>query len=66
MVFDKRDDLERQIRPGMRSQIIVESANKLTQAGRGKTFLCVHMCELAFWPDGGLLSESLFPNDARR
>jgi hypothetical protein len=44
MVFDKRDDTERQFKPGMRSQIIVESANKLTQAGRGKTFLAVHLC----------------------
>lgn len=61
MVFDKKDDIERQFRPGMRSQIIVESANKLTQAGRGKTFLCVHMSELSSWGDGGLLSKSLFP-----
>jgi hypothetical protein len=61
MVFDKRDDMERQFRPGMRSQIVVESSNKLTQAGRGKTFLAVHLSELSSWPDGGLLSKSLFP-----
>lgn len=61
LAFDKRDDTERRLRPGMRSQIVVESANKLTQAGRGKTFLAVHLSELSSWPDGGLLSKSLFP-----
>ncbi len=61
LMFDKKDDIERQVRPGMRSAIIVEAANKLTDAGRGQTFAGVHMSELSLWPHGGVLSRSLFP-----
>jgi hypothetical protein len=61
LILDKRDDMERQRRPGMKSQILVEAANKMTSAGRGKTIRCAHFSELASWEDGGVLSRSLLP-----
>src|SRR6185437_6321892 len=62
LVLDKRDDLERQLRPGLRSQILVEAANKMTGVARGKTIRAAHFTELASWEDGGILAEQIFPS----
>lgn len=61
MDFDKADEMERQIKPGLQSKIVVGAANKMSDAGRGQTFRAGHFSELAEWPEGGLLSKSLFP-----
>src|SRR5262249_48639431 len=61
LVLDKKDDLERQMFPGLRSQMLVEAANKLTGVARGKTIRAAHFSELASWLDGGILSKSIFP-----
>ena len=61
MVFDKKDDTERQLFPGLRSQFIVEAANKMGSVARGKTIRASHMSELSSWGDGGILAKSIFP-----
>lgn len=61
LVLDKKDDIERQMYPGLRSQMLVEAANKLTGVARGKTIRAAHFSELASWPDGGILSKAVFP-----
>jgi len=61
LVFDRKDDVERRINPGLKSKIIVEASNKMTSPGRGQTFRSAHLSELASWGDGGVLSQSIFP-----
>lgn len=61
MVFDKKDDTERQLYPGLRSQFIVEAANKMSSVARGKTIRAAHFSELSSWGDGGILAKSIFP-----
>lgn len=61
MVFDKKDDLERQLSPGLRSSFIVEASNKMTSVARGKTVRAAHFSELSSWGDGGILAKSIFP-----
>lgn len=44
LVLDKKDDIERQMYPGLRSQMLVEAANKMTGVARGKTIRAAHFC----------------------
>ena len=62
LILDKSDDVERQLRPGLRSQILVEAANKMSGVARGKTIRAAHFTELASWEDGGILAEQIFPS----
>ncbi len=59
--FDEKDDLQRDIRPGLKTRIYADNGNKPTGAGRGKTFKRAHLDELAFWDDASQLTKSLFP-----
>jgi hypothetical protein len=61
IVFDRKDDLMRQVKPGLKSNIFVEAANKPTGVARGKSINCLHGSELASWPDGEQLTKSIFP-----
>src|ERR1700683_1206831 len=60
--FDRRDDVMRMSKPGLRSMILVEAANKMSGLGVGKSFKCAHLSEISSWPDAKALSEQLFPS----
>ena len=59
--FDEKDENIRAIRPGLKTIVNWENANKPSGAGRGDTFNCALFSELAFWENGSQLSKSLFP-----
>jgi hypothetical protein len=59
--FDEKDERLRATRPGLKTIINWENANKPSGAGRGDTFNCALLSELAFWQNGSQLSKSLFP-----
>jgi hypothetical protein len=59
--FDRRDDMMRMTKPGLRSMILVEAANKMSGVGVGKAFKAAHLSELSLWPAAKALSEQLFP-----
>lgn len=59
--FDCVEELARQANMGLKSNIYVEAANKMTGAARGKTIKAMHASELASWDDGGQLTKSIFP-----
>jgi hypothetical protein len=59
--FDRRDDLIRQTKPGLRSAIYVEAANKMSGVAVGKAITCCHLSELSLWPEAKVLAEQLFP-----
>lgn len=62
LIFDRRNPTERMIYPGLRSQIFVEAANKMTGVAIGKTIRSAHLSELSAWPYGGeILAEQIFP-----
>lgn len=61
LTFDRKDDMMRQVKPGLKSNIFVEAANKPTGVARGKAINCLHGSELASWPDGGQLAKGIFP-----
>lgn len=59
--FDRSDDLQRQINPGLRSAIYVEAANRLSGLAVGKAITCAHLSELSLWPDAKVLAEQFIP-----
>lgn len=59
--FDEKDPALRATKPGLKTTIYADNANKPSGVGRGMTFNKALMSELAFWEDGGQLSKSLFP-----
>jgi len=59
--FDEKDDVLRQTRPGLKTWIYADNANKPSGVGRGRTFGRALLSELAFWQNGSQLSKSLFP-----
>jgi hypothetical protein len=61
LVFDRRDETSRLINPGLRSQIFVEAANKMTGVAVGKTIGTAHLSEISLWPDAEILTEQIFP-----
>ena len=62
LTFDRKDEFMRKVKPGLRSNIYVEAANKSTGVARGKTIRACHMSELATWEGGGeTLTEQIFP-----
>lgn len=60
-VFDRKDPNARFANPGLRSQILVEAANKMTGVSVGKTLRASHMSELAEWANGSILARQIFP-----
>jgi hypothetical protein len=62
LVFDRKDKAESYTNPGLRSQIFVDAANKVSGlAGVGKTLRAAHMSEFSLWPDPRLLTRGLLP-----
>lgn len=59
--FDEKDDVLRDLRPGLKTRIYVDNGNKPTGAGRGKTFKRAHLDEVAFWSNPSQLTKALFP-----
>lgn len=59
--FDEKDERLRAIRPGLKSWIYADNANKPSGVGRGDTFNRAMLSELSFWQNGSQLSKSLFP-----
>lgn len=57
--FDEPDENLRQIRPGLKTNIFADNANKPSGVGRGMTFRRCLMSELAFWKNASQLSKSL-------
>lgn len=50
LVFENPNEKERDVNPGLLSQMIIETAGKKT-AGRSATIHNLHISELALWPD---------------
>lgn len=59
--FDEKDEYLRATRPGNKTWIYCENANKPSGVGRGQTFNKALLSELSFWQNGSQLSKSLFP-----
>ena len=59
--FDDPSAEVRAVRPGLKTVINWENANKPSGAGRGDTFNAALMSELSFWQNGSQLSKSLTP-----
>jgi hypothetical protein len=59
--FDERDEALRQTRPGLKTWVYADNANKPTGVGRSKTFGRALLSELSFWANGSQLSKALFP-----
>ena len=57
-VFENPNDRERDIEPGLRSKIEVDTANN-PRAGRSWTGQWVHLSEISFWSDPGVLVTGL-------
>ena len=62
LMFDRSDPIIRMSNPGLRSQILVDYANKLSGlAGVGKTIHACHISEYSSFADPGVLTEGIFP-----
>jgi hypothetical protein len=61
LVFDRKDPVERITNPGLKSQIFVEAANKMTGVAVGRTVHAAHMSEISNWPNDEVLAEQIFP-----
>jgi hypothetical protein len=57
--FDEPDENLRTSRPGLKTNIFADNANKPSGVGRGMTFRRCLMSELAFWKNASQLSKSL-------
>lgn len=56
--FENPDDQQRRIKPGLRSQLKIGTAGKIT-LGRSKDIHLLHASELPFWPDAEATELSL-------
>jgi hypothetical protein len=61
MQFDRNDPIQRMKNPGLKSQILVEAANKMSGVAVGKTFRNAHLSEIARWPNGDIMARELEP-----
>lgn len=61
LVFDRKDPTERLVNPGLKSQIFVEAANKMTGVAVGRTVHAAHLSELSNWDNDAVLAEEIFP-----
>jgi len=61
MAFDRVKDEIRELRPGLKSNIFVEAADKPSGAFRGKSIRAIHISELGLWNDPSQLTKSIFP-----
>jgi hypothetical protein len=62
LVFDRKDPMERITNPGLKSQIFVEAANKMTGVAVGRTVHAAHMSEISNWQNDEVLAEQIFPS----
>jgi hypothetical protein len=62
LVFERKDPVKRMQNPGLRSQILVDAANKPTGAAIGKTFRTCHLSELSAWLNPETLTTQLLPS----
>jgi hypothetical protein len=61
LVFDRKDPIQRLVNPGLKSQIFVEAANKMTGVAVGRTVHAAHLSELSNWDNDEALAEEIFP-----
>lgn len=61
MVFDRQDPVERVKNPGLRSQLLAESANQRGGAAYGKRLLAVHASEVPKYKNARVLTEGVLP-----
>ena len=59
--FDRKDEMLRITKPGLRSQMLVEASNKMSGVAVGKALIAAHLSELSLWPDAKVLAENIFP-----
>ena len=57
--FDEPDESMRDVRPGLKSSVFSDNANRPSGVGRGQTFRRGLMDELAFWRNSSQLSKAL-------
>lgn len=57
--FDEPDETLRATRPGLKSWVYADNANRPSGVGRGQGFRCGMLDELAFWNNASQLSKSL-------
>jgi hypothetical protein len=50
LVFENPDEKTRDVNPGLKSSIKIQTAGKF-EPSRGAMFHCVHFSEVAFWPE---------------
>jgi hypothetical protein len=61
LVFDRKDPMERLVNPGLKSQIFVEAANKMSGVAVGRTVHAAHLSEISNWDNDAVLAEEIFP-----
>lgn len=61
MIFDRQNAEDRIKNPGLKSQILAESANQRSGIGYGKTVLCLHASEVPKYKDARILTEGILP-----
>lgn len=61
MVFDKPDAIDRLNNPGLRSQLLAESANQRSGAAYGKTIHALHASEVPKYKNFRILTEGVLP-----
>lgn len=61
MIFDRENEVDRIQNPGLKSQLIAESANQRSGAGYGKTFLALHASEVPKYKDATVLTKGILP-----
>ena len=61
LTFDRVDEVQRVMNPGLKSEIMCECANKMTGVSVGRTVRSLHASELSLWPDGGVLATQILP-----
>lgn len=62
LIFDRKDEKERRLSPGLQSNIWVEAQNKMTGVAVGKMLHCAHMSELSLWVEAQLLTKMIWPS----
>lgn len=61
LTLDRNDQGERLISPGLRSEIFVEAANKLSGVAVGKGINGLHASEMSLWATPVVLTEQILP-----
>jgi hypothetical protein len=59
--FDRKDKEERMRRPGLRSALYCDAANKPSGSSRGMTLHCLHASEVSRYTNAAILSSDILP-----